>query len=154
MPNEPKEELVKVIIDVRDETFGVNGERVCAKPLGDDLYEIRNTPWHTCDIGWGDVVKAMAEAENQWPKFQEIVRPSGHRTLHIFFFSEASANEKTIVLNCLKDWKATYENNNNTLYAIDIDPTCDFDGLCRYLDERENAGILSYRTVVSAAKPN
>jgi hypothetical protein len=32
---------------------GVRGEGIRAKPPGNDLYEIRHTPWRTCEIHWG-----------------------------------------------------------------------------------------------------
>ena len=78
---EKNDGLVKVILDVSDETFGISGERVWASPLGNDLYEVRNTPWHTCDVNWGDVVRAVAANKNEWPKFVEVIRRGGHRTL-------------------------------------------------------------------------
>ena len=53
MAEDESKDFVKVIFDVQDDTFGVGGEGVWAKPLGNDLHEIRNTPWHTCDINWG-----------------------------------------------------------------------------------------------------
>ena len=73
---EEKEHLVKVILDVSDDTFGIGGERVWASPLGNDLYEIRNSPWHTCDVNWGDVVRAVVANDKEWPKFVEVVRRS------------------------------------------------------------------------------
>jgi Domain of unknown function (DUF4265) len=142
-----KDGLVKIIFDVADDTFGVGGERVWAKPLGEDLYEIQNTPWHTCDINWGDVVKAIPEATNQWPKLLEVVRRSGHRTLHLYFL-KATDDEKDAVLKSLKEWKASYENYDNKLYALDVEPNGDFDGLCDYLDQWEKDDKLSYRTTV------
>jgi hypothetical protein len=86
MDNEKAEDLVKIHIELWDETFEIGGESVWAKPLGDDLYEIRNTPWHTCDVNWGDVIRATPENESTKPGFIEVVRSGGHRTLHVFIF--------------------------------------------------------------------
>ncbi|MBZ5598962.1 MAG: DUF4265 domain-containing protein [Acidobacteriia bacterium] len=146
------DELVKVLFQVNDDTFEAMGtERVWAKPLGDDLYEIRNTPWHTCDINWGDIVKAVSENENEWPTIVDIVRRSGHRTIHIFFFKETTEVQKGEILGGLKSRKASYENANGRMYAVDIEPDGDFSGLCTYLGEFEIQGKLDYRTVVRPA---
>jgi hypothetical protein len=47
------EHLVKIHVQVSDDTFKIGGESVWAKPLGNDLYEIRNNLWHSCDLNWG-----------------------------------------------------------------------------------------------------
>jgi Domain of unknown function (DUF4265) len=145
---EDKEALEHVILDVSDSTFGTRGERVWALPLGADLYEIRNTPWHTCEVNWGDVVRAIAESEDHWPTMVEVVRRSGHRTLHIFFFKETTEIEKQGVLSRLTQWKASYENAQDRLYAVDVEPDGDFEGLCDLLGAPEMQKILDYRTRV------
>jgi hypothetical protein len=142
------EDLVKVILSVSDDTFGISGERVWASALGDDLYEIRNTPWHTCDVNCGDVVRAVAANDNEWPKFVEVVRRSGHRSLHVYFHDDADEAFRMGVLSRFKDWKATYENANSRLYAIDVQPDGDMDGLCTYLDQLDGSK-LDYRTTVT-----
>jgi len=147
MSNEEKG-LEHVILDVNDPTFGTTGEREWALPLGDDLYEIRNTPWHTCDVNWGDVVRAISDSEDHWPTMLEVVRRGGHRTLHIFFFKETTNAEKQDVLSRLKRWRASYENAQDRLYAVDVEPDGDFDGLCDFLAEPEMKRILDYRTRV------
>ena len=147
--NSEDEKLVKVVIDAYDDTFGVGGEGLWARPLGDDLYEIRNTPWHTFEVSWGDVVRAVPEASNQRPKFIEVVRRSGHRTLHIYFFKETSPQEKSAILAALHTWKGSFENSDSSLYAIDFEPDGNLDGARNYLDKFEAAGKLEYRTMIS-----
>jgi len=144
-----KEEVLEhVILDANDPTFGISGERVWALPLGENLYEIRNTPWHTCDVNWGDIVRAVSVSDNHWPTMQEVVRRGGHRTLHIFFLKETPEVEKEYVLSRLKQWKASYENARDQLYAVDIEPDGDFDGLCDFLATPEVQKILDYPTRV------
>jgi len=149
--DDPKESLGKIILPVSDDTFGISGERVWACPLGNDLYEIRNTPWHTCDVNWGDVVRAVAANGNEWPTFIEVVRRSGHRTVHLFFFKETRDDFRSDVLHRLPEWKASYENGAGKLYAIDVQPGGDFEGLCKYLKELDAAKV-DYRTVVDPIK--
>jgi hypothetical protein len=57
--NDPEtgEELEKILIELPSDHWSeLGGGRVWAKPLGDDQYEIRNTPWYAYDINWGDIV--------------------------------------------------------------------------------------------------
>ena len=56
-------ELAKVVIELPEPDMGVTGERVWAVPLGSDLYEIRNSPWHSRQVNWGDIVKARAQSD-------------------------------------------------------------------------------------------
>jgi len=143
------EGLVKIHLSLYDDIFEIGGESVWAKPLGTDLYEIRSTPWHTCDVNWGDIVKAVPDAADQKPEFLEVVQAGGHRTLHIFFFKQCPAEETARVLAELKKWKASYENADGQLYAVDVEPDGDFDGLCEYLDGFLSDDRLDYRTIVS-----
>jgi hypothetical protein len=99
-------------------------------------------------VNWGDVVRAVAANEKEWPKFVEVVRRSGHRTLHLFFYDTADEAFRTAVLNRFKDWKANYENADSNLYAIDVQPDGDLDGLCAYLDQLDSSK-LDYRTIVT-----
>jgi len=154
MMNEPiSKDMVKVILDVSDDTFGISGERVWAVPLGGDLYEIRNTPWHTCDVSWGDVVRAVAphDDDDEWPRFVEVVERHGHRTLHLYFYKETDEGYRSEVLGRLKDWKANFENGDGKLYAVDIQPDGDLEGLCGYLDGLDTAKV-EYRTEVTPIK--
>jgi Domain of unknown function (DUF4265) len=96
----------------------------------------------------GDAVRAVAANEKAWPQFVEVVQRSGHRTLHIHFRDDADEAFRTAVLNHLKDWRANYENADSKLYAIDVQPEGDLDGLCAYLDQLANSK-LDYRTVVT-----
>jgi len=145
------EELVKVILDVSDDTFGISGERVWAFPLGNNLYEIRNTPWHTCDVNWGDIVRAVAGNQNEWPRFVEVVERRGHQTVHLYFHPEASEDYRSEILNRLSEWKANYENGDGKLYAVDIQPGGDFTGICNYLKKLDTTKV-DYRTEVLPIK--
>ncbi len=53
-------ELVKIVVDIPEGDLGVFGEGLWAKPLSDDLYEVQNSPWHSRNINFLDVVKAIA----------------------------------------------------------------------------------------------
>lgn len=149
MTDSNPEGLVKIHLSFYDDIFEVGGESVWAKPLGNDLYEIRNTPWSTCEVNWGDIVKAVAEANDKKPEFQEVVSASGHRTLHIFFFEQCPTEEKSRILAELKTWRASCENADGRLYAVNIEPGGDFESLCDYLDSFVIDEKFEYRAVVS-----
>ena len=53
-----EEQLEKIYIDLPNDGV-VGGESVWAKPLGSDLFEVRNSPWHAYDVHFGDVVRAI-----------------------------------------------------------------------------------------------
>ena len=149
MNSDDSRDLTKIHIQVSDDVFGLTGESVWAKPLGNDLYEIRNSLWHSCEINWGDVVRAVPKRVDLKPEFIEVVRRSGHRTIHLLFLQDCPATTKDSILACLTNWNASYENSGGSLYAVDISPDGDFRGLCEFLDEKETTDDkFSYRTIV------
>ena len=144
-------DLVKIHVEVNDGDLGVFGESVWAKPLGNDLYEIRNSLWHSCDITWGGVVRAVAETEERKPEFIEVVQKSGHRTAHLLFLKACPAETKASILEGLKRWEVSVENQDGQLYAVDVRPEADFDSLCDFLDGYQQDPEFTYRTVVMSA---
>ena len=127
-------EFVKIVIDLPDAEDGVGGEGIWAKPLGDELYEVYNSPWHSTDINFHDVVRAIAPAEDKKPVVTEIVRRGGHRSIHVVFFEEG-VPKKDEVLAAVNALGATYENANGRLYALDLKPHVNFDVVADYLQE-------------------
>jgi len=138
-----EEKFVKILIDLPDAEFGVSGESIWSVQVGDDLYEIRNTPWYSQDINFHDVVRAMAPTEDKKPVVTEVVHRRGHRTIQVIFHDEGSP-EKDAVLVALKTLGARYEGANEMLYSLDLKPEVDFDAVADYLEECEKSGWLSY----------
>jgi len=143
MPS-PEEEFVKVVIDVSDPDMGVGGERVWAVALGDDVYEIRNSPWYARNVNWGDWVRAIAPAEDQWPVFESVVKRSGHRTIHIIFL-DGGLQRKAEILRELNELGASYENNDSKMYAVDCSPETDAASVIRYLEKVESENLLEFQ---------
>ena len=77
MANEP--EFVKIVIDIPEGDLGVYGEGVWARPLGDDLYEVENSPWHSREINYKDVVRAIEPSPDKKAVVQSVERRGGHR---------------------------------------------------------------------------
>jgi hypothetical protein len=140
----PGEELVKIRIELPDdEKYG--GESFWAKPLGNDLYELRNTPFLAFDLHFRDIVRAVTETPDQLPLIREVVERSGHKTLRIIF-QKATSDEKQQILSRLNAMHAFYEKANNRLYAIDVEPQGDYQAVCDYLWSLEQQGVLAYET--------
>jgi len=125
--------------------MGVTGERVWAAPLGSDLYEIRNSPWHSREVNWGDVVEAKAKADDQWPMFVEIVRRGGHRTIHVYFLA-AGQKRRREFLDRFNQLGASYENQNDKMYALDFEPGVNIEPALSCLEQLKAEGLLDYRT--------
>lgn len=139
-----EEELVKLVIELPDSDDGITGERVWALPLGNDVYEIRNSPWNARNINWGDWVKAIAPSDDKWPVFVSIVSRSGHRTIHLHLH-EAGAPRREAILKQINRLGASYENSNNTMYAVDCPPEADPARIIQYLERLENEDAIHFR---------
>jgi uncharacterized protein DUF4265 len=135
---------VKVVIELREPDMGVTGERVWAAPLGSDLYEIRNSPWHSRKVNWGDIVKARPRSDGQWPIFIEVVRRSGHRTVHIYLLEKGREKQEEFLAK-FKELGATYENADSKMYALDFEPGVDVQPTLAYLELLKTKGLLDYR---------
>jgi hypothetical protein len=143
MLDEPTEELVKIVVDLPDAEDGVGGEGLWAAKLGDDLYDVQNLPWHTLEINYRDVVRAIAPSEDMRPVFVEVVHRRGHRSIHVIFFDEANSH-KDEVLARIKELGATYEGADSRLFAFDIKPEVDFDDVADYLNVCLENGWLDF----------
>jgi len=118
--------------------------------LGDDLFEVRNSPWYAYDIHFGDVVRAIPPNADQKPTFREVVKPSGHKTLRVLFPKETSEAEQAALLDRLSSDGASYERANSRLVAIDVRPAGNYQRVCDRLWEWEQEGVLDYETGTSA----
>ena len=144
MADDEKETFTKIVIDLPDAEDGVGGEGVWTVALGDDLYEVRNSPWHTLEVNFLDVVRAVAPSEDRHPVFAEVYRRGGHRSIHIVFLSKEDGVKRE-VLEGVGKLGANYENANGVLYAIDLPPNVSFDAVVDFLEDWQERGILEQR---------
>jgi hypothetical protein len=138
------EGLVKVYVDLRDGPFET--ESFWAKPLGDDLYELRNSPWFAFDLHFYDVVRALPDKPDEKPRIIEVVRRSGHKTLRVLFPPDVKKDERLEMLRSLHQGRGFHENCNGRLYAVDVEPDGDYGAVCDQLWAWEQAGRLVYET--------
>jgi hypothetical protein len=137
------EKFVKIVIDLPDAELGVSGEGVWSVQVGEDLYEVRNSPWYSMDINFLDIVRAISPAEDKKPVVKEVFRRSGHRTIRVLILNEG-LTEKDGIFVRLKTLGATYENANGAMFALDLKPEVDFDLIANYLGECETKRWLEY----------
>jgi hypothetical protein len=145
MSEESEEGLVKVFVDLPNH-WATGGESMWAKPLGNDEYELRNTPFYAYGLNWGDIVKAISPEPTFKPEVREVVRPSGSRTLRLYFKDDLDRPSQLQLLNEMKDFGLSYERATEILIALDIPSESDYDAIYDHLLALENKGILEYET--------
>jgi hypothetical protein len=139
------ERLAKVSIDLPGDS-SVSVESFWALPLGDGLYELRNSPWLAYDLHFGDVVRAEPDDPGALPRIREVVRRSGHRTLRVIFHESVSQEEELNLLKSLHRWQGFHEHASGRYYAIDVGPEGDYGAVCDQLWQWEQEGKLEYET--------
>jgi len=138
-------DLVKVVVYLPNH-WDTNGESMWARPLGDDLYELHNSPFSAYDLNYLDVVVALSNKPGLKPQIRRIERRSGHKTLRLMFKTETAHAARGQILAKVNDLGATYENANSTLYSLDIPLSENYQRLCDHLWSWEQAGALHYET--------
>lgn len=139
--NEP---LTKVHINLPNH-WATDGESLWAMPLGNDLYELRNTPFYAYGLNWGDIVRAPTNKPELKPEVLEVVGHQGHRTLRVIFelFDEEDQNT---ILSSLENLGLSWERADGRLVALDIHSDGDYQAACDSLWKLEQRGVLCYET--------
>ena len=120
-------------------------ESFWARPLGGDLYQLRNVPWHAYDLNFGDVVRAEGELEaGERPRIAEVTRRSGHRTIRALLADGLGEGDEAGMLETLRGYGVTFERASAELVAIDVPPAGDYEGTCEQLWQWEQDGKLHF----------
>lgn len=108
----------------------------------DDGYEIDNIPFYVKELALRDVVAARQDDGGiLW--YSELVRPSGHSTIHLWFSREAeveSVREALRQMGC-----ASEVSNLPRLVAVDVPPDVPYEKVKAFLDQGEHAGRFEYQ---------
>jgi hypothetical protein len=123
----------------------VSGEGLWTVALGEDLYEVRNSPWHSREINYLDVVKAIAPANDKNPVFVSVEKRSGHRTVQVVILKDGRPRKEEILAE-FKRFGATYECAHDTMYALDFPPGVDWNPALDYLKELLQDNLVDHRT--------
>ena len=115
-----KESLSKILFRIPSSNGSSDVETLWASPIGNDLYELENSPFFAYSVSWQDIVYAPFNSDEQLPVFDSVNTKNGHRTVRIFF--EQDANEDNPVLIALNNAGCTYEGASRKYFSIDIPP--------------------------------
>jgi len=139
------EQLCKVLVELPNH-WATNGESMWAKPLGEDLYEIRNIPLYAYGLNLLDVVRAIEPAPDKKAIVTEVVRRSGHRTVRAIFPDSIPVPQRVALLESLGELRTSYEGKGSYFFAIDIEPEGIYQAVCERLAAWEAEGLLEYET--------
>ena len=117
-----------------------------ARVLGDDLYELQNSPFFAYGVSYLDVVRAVSPEPGLKPHVVELVRPGGHVTLRVMFLDADSRERQAAILDKLASLGADPERASTSLCALDLPPGVPVDPIRDELDRLEEAGELAYET--------
>jgi hypothetical protein len=140
-----REELTGIRVDLPNH-WATGGESMWARPLGNDTYELRNTPFYAYGLNFLDVVEACAETPDRKPTVIRVTKRSGHRTLRVRLSDAVPVRERRALLDSLVTYGASFEGRDDSFFAIDIAPTGDYRAVCERLAALERAGVLDYET--------
>jgi len=137
--------LVKVHVDLPNHWLW-KGESMWARALGDDLYELLNSPFCAYGLNYKDVVFAQAAKPSEKPRIQRLERRCGHRTLRFRFPTEVDRSRRDGMLAQLNRLGATYEGHEYRFFSLDVPPSADYQAVCDQLSAWEAGGVLEYET--------
>jgi hypothetical protein len=144
MPNE-ENALTKVHVDLPNH-WATGGESLWALPLGNNLYEIRNTPFYAYGLSWGDIVRAHSDDPELKPEVREVVASSGNKTLRVFLNRKLGQEEQDSILSSLQHLDISWERADDYYVAIDVHPESNYQAVCDRLMDLEREGTLEYET--------
>ncbi|PIV32164.1 MAG: hypothetical protein COS34_14630 [Lysobacterales bacterium CG02_land_8_20_14_3_00_62_12] len=125
---------VKVLFRVPDDDGGAIVETLWANPLGEDRYELDNSPFYAYGVSWRDTIFAPMSQEEGWPTFECVVEKSGHRTVRVIFDPPvAPRNVSDQVLQGLVQLGCSYEGANPGYMSVNIPPGVELEQICSYL---------------------
>jgi|LGOV01.1.fsa_nt_gb hypothetical protein len=143
-----KRNLERVLVELPEDN-DLSHESIWAKEIGENLFELRNSPFYAYDLHFLDQVRALKNHEDQLPLVTEIIKRSGHKTLRIFFNEEIEKPEQEYYLEMITNFGTNYERATSRLLAIDVLPEADYQAVCDHLMKLENNRILVYETGMS-----
>lgn len=121
---------------VPEEDGSARVETLWATALGNDEYQLDNSPFYAYSVSWEDVVYAPFDAAEGFPTFVRVVRKSGHRTLRILFDPPvADGNPSGVVLQGLVSLGCSFEGANRAYVSIDVPPDVQLKRVRQYLVE-------------------
>ena len=122
------------------------GEWMWARALGDDIYELHNVPFFAYGLNYLDLVEAPAGGPDGKPSVVGVLEHSGHQTLRLSFEDTVPRRHRIPLLQALRGLGASFEGADWTLFALDVEPDGNYEGVVAQLDAWVNDGMLRYET--------
>ena len=124
----------KALFRVPEDDGSANVETLWAISLGNDEYQLDNSPFYAYSVSWGDVVLAPFDPEEERPTFQRVVKKSGNRTIRVIFKPPVEdGNSSDKVLQGLVALGCSYEGANRGYMSINIPPSASLSDVADYL---------------------
>lgn len=134
---EQAEPTAKILFRVPNEDGTSEVETLWAVSLGNDQYQLDNSPFYAYSVSWQDIVYAPFNPQEQFPTFQRIVVKSGNRTVRVICNPPAEkGNESDVLLQSLVGLGCSFEGANKSYISINIPKDVDFDVVRDFLIER------------------
>ena len=123
-------DLVKVVLTGPDGEV----ETLWARPVGENLFELDNTPWYAYGVSLKDVIEARRPDPNAFPEFIRVVKKSGYRTVRLILEPAADKDSASqAILDRLVQLGCSYEGANHIYISIDIPPEVDLERIRQFL---------------------
>jgi len=94
------DDLTKIVVDLPNH-WATGGESMWARPLGEDLFEVRNIPFYAYGLNFLDIVRAVEPSPDKKPVVLELVKSSRHKTLRVSFNDTIPESERPELLRRL-----------------------------------------------------
>ncbi len=124
-------------------------ETIWARPVGDDLYEIKGPLHLIAGLNSQDLVKAVKLPGDSFPSVDRIINRSGYKTLHVLFLDAVSTSDQPRLLGVLRDWGAAPEKAFDRFYTIQVKPAGNYQAVCDYLKSLSNERLLLFEPEVT-----
>jgi hypothetical protein len=135
MSNDP---TAKVLFRVPSTNGDATVETLWAIPLGNDRYQLDNSPFYAYGVSWQDVILAPYNKQEGFPTFQSVLEASGNRTVRVFFEPPvAPGNSSDQVLQGLVALGCSYEGANRKYISVNIPPGVELQQVRSYLIKQE-----------------
>jgi hypothetical protein len=133
----PSGPTAKVLFRVPEEDGSAQVETLWAFDLGNNEYQLDNSPFYAYSVSWQDVVYAPYDSTEEFATFQRVVRKSGNRTVRVIFdVPPEPGNQADQVLKGLQALGCGYEGANRRYLSINIPATANLNQIGAYLTEQ------------------
>lgn len=135
MSNHP--DMSKVLFRITDDDGSADVETLWATPLGEDRYQLDNSPFYAYAVSWKDIIYAPYDPDEQLPAFERVISKSGHKTIRIIFESPATEGSESLdLLQQLASLGCSYEGANKLYICIDIPPEVELEKVRQFAIQR------------------